>query len=152
MKFTLSGGSGTTIDPMGATALTLDPQSGNLYVDHGVTSTGLGGSSSNIAVYGPSGASIGTLPSLGGGTSNNSQGLAYFSKSKSGKEDRLYVGDASNDDVTIYGPRSAGAPFISAESATHAGPTSMTLSVGIVPLGERHHLQLPVRRQRRPGW
>src|SRR5262249_51636337 len=91
--------------------------------------------SSNIAVYGPSGANIGTLPSLGGGTSNNSQGLAYFSKSKSGKQDRLYVGDASNDAVTIYGPRAAGAPFISFESTSHAGLTSMTLSAGAAPLG-----------------
>ena len=126
VKFTLSGGSPTTIDPSGATALALDPLSGNLFVDHG----------NNVTVYGPSGAQIGTLPSLGGGTTTSSQGLAYFSKSKSGKEDRLYVGDASNDLVTIYGPRGAGAPFISIESATHAGLMSETLSAGIVPLGK----------------
>ena len=137
VKVTLSGGSPTTIDPSGATALSLDPLSGNLYIDHGITQTGgFGAASSNVAVYGPSGAQIGTLPSLGGGATTNSQGLAYFSKSKSGKDDRLYVGDAGNDAVTIYGPRSAGAPFISAESATHAGLMSETLSAGVVPLGK----------------
>src|SRR5262249_42128459 len=134
-KFTLSGGGGTTIDPLGATALGLDPLSGNLFVDHGVAPSGFGGVSSNVTVSGPPGAQIGILPSLGGATSNNSQGLAYFSKSKSGKQDRLYVGDASNDTVTIYGPRAAGAPFISFESTSHAGLTSMTLSAGVVPLG-----------------
>ena len=126
VKVTLSGGSPTTIDPSGATALALDPLSGNLFVDHG----------NNVTVYGPSGAQIGTLPSLGGGTTTNSQGLAYFSKSKSGKDDRLYVGDAGNDLVTIYGPRGAGAPFIASSSAAHAGTTSETLSAGIVPLGK----------------
>ena len=37
--------------------------------------------------------------------------------------------------MTIYGPRSAGAPFVATESTNAAGTTSETLNASIVPLG-----------------
>ena len=126
MRFSLAGTNGTTVDSSAGVALGLDPSTGNLYVDHGA----------NVAVYDNTGVRIGTLPSLGGGTTTNSQGLAFRAKGSSGRNARLYVGDASNDSVAIYGPREAGAPFISAESATNVGATGETLQAGIVPLGK----------------
>src|SRR5262245_24693061 len=62
-RFTLTGGGQTTIDSGSGTALALDPQFGNLYVDHG----------HDVAVYDPTGTRIDTLLSLGVNT--NSQGL-----------------------------------------------------------------------------
>jgi SMP-30/Gluconolactonase/LRE-like region/NHL repeat len=124
-RFTLTGGGQTTIDSGSGTALALDPQTGNLYVDHG----------NDVAVYDPTGTRIDTLFSLGATT--NSQGLAFRSSSggKTKKPGALYVSDASNNTVTIYGPPPAGPPFITAESARTAGKTSETLKASIVPLG-----------------
>jgi sugar lactone lactonase YvrE len=123
-RFTLTGGGQTTIDSGSGTALALDPQTGNLYVDHG----------HDVAVYDPTGTRIDTLFSLGRGSTTNSQGLAFWS-GKAKKLGALYVADASNDTVTIYGPPPAGPPFITAESARTAGKTSETLKAAIVPLG-----------------
>src|SRR4029077_2126586 len=66
-RFTLTGGSQTTIDPGSGTALGLDPQTGNLYVDHG----------NSVVVYDSAGHQVDTLFSLGAATT--SQGLAYYS-------------------------------------------------------------------------
>jgi DNA-binding beta-propeller fold protein YncE len=122
-RFTLDGVAGTTIDNGSGTALALDPKTGNLYVDHGA----------DVVVYDSTGARIDTLFSLGATT--NSQGLALAAPSSSGRQNRLYVSDATNDEVTIYGPPSSGAPFVTAESARTAGKTSETLKASIVPLG-----------------
>jgi hypothetical protein len=124
-RFTLTGGGQTTIDSGSGTALALDQQVGNLYVDHG----------NDVAVYDPTGTRIDTLFSLGATT--NSQGLAFRSggTGKKAGQSGLYVSDASNDTVTIYGPPPAGPPFITAESARTAGKTSETLKASIVPLG-----------------
>jgi sugar lactone lactonase YvrE len=127
-RFTLTGGGETTIDSGSGTALGLDPQTGNLYVDHG----------SDVAMYDATGRQIDSLFSLGSTTS--SFGLAYYSTGRgdsAGRKDRLYVTDASNNLVTIYGPPGAGAPFITAESAKGAGKTSEALSASIVPLGHK---------------
>jgi hypothetical protein len=124
-RFTLTGGGQTTIDSGSGTALALDQQTGNLYVDHG----------NDVAVYDPTGTRIDTLFSLGATT--NSQGLAFRSSGtgKMAGQNALYVSDASNDNVTIYGPPPAGPPFITAQSARTAGKTSETLKASIVPLG-----------------
>src|SRR5262245_9825555 len=121
-RFTLTGGGQTTIDSGSGTALALDPQTGNLYVDHG----------NDVAVYDPTGARIDTLFSLGPTT--NSQGLAFWS-GKAKKVGALYVADASNDTVTIYGPPPAGPPFITSESTRVAGKSGRILIASIVPLG-----------------
>src|SRR5262249_55928149 len=47
----------------------------------------------------------------------------------------LYVTDAGNDNVTIYGPPPPGPPFITAESEEGTGPTTATLHATIVPAG-----------------
>ena len=65
-RFTLAGAAGPTIDSNSATALALDPNTGNLYVDHGA----------NVAVYDKTGTLIANLFSLDGGNTTNSQGLA----------------------------------------------------------------------------
>jgi sugar lactone lactonase YvrE len=124
-RFTLTGGGPTTIDSGSGTALALDPQTGNLYVDHG----------NDVAVYDPTGTRIDTLFSLGATT--NSQGLAFrpTAMGKKAGQNALYVSDASNHHVTIYAPPPAGPPFITAESARTAGKTSETLKASIVPLG-----------------
>jgi sugar lactone lactonase YvrE len=121
--FTLTGTGATPIDSGTGVALGLDPVTGDLYVDHG----------GDVAVYDPMGTRIDTLFSLGATTT--SQGLGFSSKSSTGPQNRLYVADASNDKVTIYSPPSAGAPFVSAESATSASATSETLTGAVVPLG-----------------
>src|SRR5262249_58837467 len=56
-RFTLTGGGQTTIDSNSGTALALDLQFGNLYVDHG----------HDLAVYDPPGTPIDTLLSLSAG-------------------------------------------------------------------------------------
>ena len=125
-RFTLSGGSETAIDSGSGTALALDPQTGNLYVDHG----------NDVAVYNFNGVRIDTLYSLGAAT--NSRGVAYRSTghgTNAGRSDRLYVSDLVNNNVTIYGPPSGGAPFITAQSTVGAGATAKTLVATIVPLG-----------------
>jgi DNA-binding beta-propeller fold protein YncE len=123
-SFTLNGTFQKSIDnggPTGAggTALSLDPSTGNLYVDHG----------SDVAMYDHTGTPIDHLWSLGATTS--SQGLAFRAQG-GGKGSRLYISDAGNNNVGIYGPRSAGAPFISNESATQTGKTTATLNAAIV--------------------
>jgi hypothetical protein len=123
-RFTLAGGGETTIDNGSGVALGLNPQTGDLYVDHG----------RDVAVYDHTGTRIDTLFSLGSAT--NSQGVAYRATGRNvGRKDRLYVSDKGNNEVTIYGPHSAGPPFITVESARTAGQTSETLKATIVPLG-----------------
>jgi DNA-binding beta-propeller fold protein YncE len=117
-RFTLTGTGAAQIDSGSGVALAVEPGTGTLYVDHG----------NNVVVYNPTGAHIDQLFSLGATT--NSQGLAYSHGAIS-----LYVADASNNSVTIYGAPPAGLPFITSESATGAGPTSETLKAAIVPLG-----------------
>jgi hypothetical protein len=127
-RFTLAGGSQTTIDSGSGTALGLDPQSGNLYVNHG----------NNVVMYDSAGTHIDTLFSLGSTT--NSRGLTYYSTGKNssaGKRDRLYVTDTDNDLVTLYGPPEAGAPFITTEAVKANGATSKILQATIVPLGHK---------------
>jgi sugar lactone lactonase YvrE len=120
-RFTTTGTNPTTVDSGSGTALALDPSTGNLYVDHG----------SNVAIYDHTGLQIDFLYNLGFTT--NSQGLAY--RPASGAASRLYVTDASNNFVTLYGPRAAGRPFITTDSATQTGKSTATLNAAIVPLG-----------------
>src|SRR5262249_24748171 len=125
-RFPLTGGSGTTIDSASATALALNPETGDLYVDHG----------NNVVVYNSAGPRIDTLFSLG--TATNSQGLAYLVRGRvknAGRGDSLYVSDRVNNEVTIYGPRGVGAPFITDESTQGAGKNGKVLTASIVPLG-----------------
>jgi hypothetical protein len=122
--WTLNGTFKSVVDsggPTGAggTALSLDPSTGNVYVDHG----------SDVAMYDHNGTPIDNLWSIGSTT--NSQGLA-FRASGGGKGSRLYITDASNNDALIYGPRSAAAPFISNESFKQTGKTTGTLNAAIV--------------------
>ncbi len=129
-RFPLTGGSPATIDGGSGTALGLNPEIGNLYVDHG----------SNVVVYDPSGTQIDTLFSLGGGTTTSSRGLAYWATghgSNAGRKDRLFVSDPINNEVLIYGLPSAGAPFVTVESTLGAGKTAKTLVATIVPLGRK---------------
>jgi hypothetical protein len=126
VRFTLGGGNQTTIDAGSGVALAVDPETGDLYVAHG----------GDVAVYDATGTRIDSLFSLGATTDPG--GLAYYStghRRSAGRRDRLYVTDTDNDLVAIYGPPPAGAPFITAESSTHAGATSQTLNASIVPLG-----------------
>src|SRR5262249_40568091 len=107
-------------------AIAVEPQTGNLYVDHG----------SDVAVYDPSGTQ---LQSFSLGATTSSQGLAFHSLSSPGSAKRgvgnLYVTDAVNDDVLVFGPPPPGPPIISAESATGTGLTTATLTAVVVPLG-----------------
>jgi NHL repeat len=112
-----------------ASALALDPGTGNLYVDHS-------GDLGDVIVYDPTGIQLDDL-SLGSNT--NSQGLAFASlkapsKNKPGQQ-QLYLTDATNNNVTIYRPQTtAGSPLITSESVIPTGTTA-TLAAGIVPLG-----------------
>jgi hypothetical protein len=105
-------------------ALAVDQKTGRLYVDHG----------GDVAVYDPSGTQVDSL-SLGATT--NSQGLAFAALQGGVKagQGNLYVSDASNNDVTIFGPPPPGPPFVTAESETGTGPTTATLHATIVPAG-----------------
>jgi DNA-binding beta-propeller fold protein YncE len=137
-RWTLSGNYQVQVDPPvislaggtpEASALALDPKTGNLYVDHRFNLA-------DVTVYGPNGTKLDDL-SLGSNT--DSQGLAFASltggSDKAGQQN-LYVSDASNNNVTIYAPRSTpGAPLITAESVDQSGKTTATLHAGIVPLG-----------------
>jgi DNA-binding beta-propeller fold protein YncE len=115
-----------------ASALVLDPGTGALYVDH---NTPFGGGGAHVAVYDHNGVQLDdlSLPST-----SNSQGLAFRSSgpgNPTGKQD-LYLSDASNNNVTIYAPRTApGAQLVTSESETGTGKTTVTLNAGIVPLG-----------------
>src|SRR5262249_17373277 len=124
-RFTLTGTGQTPVDSNFATALGLDPSTGNLYVDHG----------GSVVVYDPTGIQINALPPLGGGATTNSLGIPYLAKSKSAKDSRLYASDASNDLVLIYGPPPSGVPFVTSQTATNTTSTSETLNAAVVPLG-----------------
>jgi hypothetical protein len=117
---------GSSFEP---SALALDRGTGNLYVDHT-------GSPADVTVYNPAGVKLDDL-SLGQNTS--SQGLAFASLqggSNQPGQQRLYVSDAANNNVTIYAPRrTPGAPLITSESVDQSGKTTATLHAGIVPLG-----------------
>jgi DNA-binding beta-propeller fold protein YncE len=123
-RFSLTGTPGAVVDsrPGALTgtgvALALDPQTGNLYVDH----------RADVAVYDRTGSQ---LDSLSLSPTTNSQGLAF--RSRMG---RLYVTDASNDNVTIYAPvTTAGPPLIAVETAKQTSRSTATLHTSVVPLG-----------------
>src|SRR4029450_12118803 len=117
-RFPLAGGTPPPVDPSGGTALALDPQTGNLYVNHG----------NNVVIYDAAGVHIDSLFSLG--TTTNSRGIAYYSTGKNnsaGKRDLLFVPDPDQNLVANDGPPAAGARFITAESPDGAGKTSRIL-------------------------
>jgi hypothetical protein len=120
-RFTTTGTGAKTVDSAGGAALSLDPPTGDLYVDHG----------GNIAIYDHAGLVIDNLYSLGFAT--NSQGLAY--RASTGRNSRLYVSDATDNNVTLFGPRAAGRPFITTESATQTAKSTEAVKATIVPLG-----------------
>ena len=109
-----------------ASALALDQGTGNLYVDHS-------GTPSDVTVYDHTGIQLDDLSLV----TTNSQGLAF--RSSGGKkfgQNSLYVSDASDNNVTIYGPQTtAGPPLVTSESVIQTGTTTATLAAGIVPLG-----------------
>jgi hypothetical protein len=114
-----------------ASALALDPSTGNLYVDHNFDPM------SDVRVYDPKGTQVDQL--LVGPTTAASQGLAFGSlpgsPAKPGQHD-LYVSDATNNDITIYAPQSTpGAPLVTFESATPNGTATAALAAGVVPVG-----------------
>src|SRR5581483_8167049 len=124
-RFSLTGGTPTTVDSGTGSALALNPRTGDLYVDHG----------DDVVVYDASGTRIDDLFSLGAAT--DSRGLAYWAtgKASGGRKNRLFVSDATDDVVQVYGVPEAGAPFIAAQSLVGAGKTAKTLNATIVPLG-----------------
>src|SRR5262245_22978459 len=69
-RFPLAGGTPTPVDSGGGTALALDPNTANLYVDHG----------NNVAIYDATGVHIDSLFSLG--TTTTSHGIAYYATGK----------------------------------------------------------------------
>jgi DNA-binding beta-propeller fold protein YncE len=109
-------------------ALALDRGTGNVYVDHT-------GTPADVTVYNPTGIKLDDIP-LGG---SNSQGLAFATlPGGSGQpgQQRLYVSDATLNNVTIYNPpMTPGAPRITSESVDQTGKTTATLHAGIRPLG-----------------
>jgi hypothetical protein len=123
-RFTLTGGNETVIDNGAGVALGLDQKTGDLYVDHG----------GDVAVYN---AAATQVFSLSLAPTTNSQGLAFAALQGGVKagQGNLYVTDASNNDVAIYGPPPPGPPFITAESAVGTGTTTATLNATIVPAG-----------------
>ncbi len=101
-RYTLTGTAGATVDNGPGTALSLDPTTGNLYVDH----------ANSVAIYDHNGLQIDALYSLG--TTTNSQGLAYRAA--------LWVAPAActcptraTTRISMYGPRAAGRPFITSD-------------------------------------
>jgi hypothetical protein len=124
-RWSLTGTDETPIDSGAGVALAVDRQTGNLYVDHG----------GDVAVYDATGTQV---DSLSLGSTTNSQGLAFHpggrGNGKHGLED-LYVADAGNNDVTIYGPPPPGPPIVTAEAGTGTGTTTATLTATIVPAG-----------------
>src|SRR5262249_20303791 len=117
-RFTLTGGNETVIDNEGTgVALGLDPQSGDLYVDH----------SDHVSVWDPTGTQIDSIAL----TSSTSQGLAFGSSAG-----HLYVSDTSTATVTISGAATpAGPPATFSESATTVPDTGAMLNATIVPFG-----------------
>jgi DNA-binding beta-propeller fold protein YncE len=114
-----------------ASALALDPSTGDLYVDHNLDPM------SDVRVYDPTGIQVDQL--LIGPTTANSDGLAFASlrggSAKPGQHE-MYVSDATNNDITIYAPQNThGAPLVTYESATPSGKTTATLGAGVVPVG-----------------
>jgi hypothetical protein len=125
-RFTLTGTQGpTVIDGVGTgVALGLDPQTGNLYVDH----------SSSVSIFDPNGLQIDSLTLA----TSSSQGLAFHSNGTGGQfgQRDLYVSDVSSNNVTIYGPPSTpGPPFVTGESANVTSRTTATLNGTVVPAG-----------------
>jgi NHL repeat-containing protein len=115
-----------------ASALGLDPKTGNLYVDH----SAFGGPGSDVTVYDRNGIQ---LDDIALGDTADSQGLTFSSPTgganKPGQQ-QLFVSDRTANDVTIYtGQSTPGAPLITHESASPNGKTTATLAAGIVPLG-----------------
>jgi sugar lactone lactonase YvrE len=126
-RFSLTGGDETSVDTGTGKALALNPQTGNLYVDHG----------NDVAIYDRSGTRLDSLFSLGPVTT--SQGIAYRAAdgaNNNGKQDRIYLSDLTTDVVAIYAAPKPGAPFITTESAESASKTSETLKATVVPLGK----------------
>jgi hypothetical protein len=113
-------------------ALAVDMSTGNLYVDH---IPPLPGAAGGVAVYDATGTQIDDLPLV---SATNSQGLAFRSAGpgEAAVAHDLYVSDATNDNVTIFAPRTkAGAPLVASQSVDQTGKTTATLHAGIVPLG-----------------
>jgi sugar lactone lactonase YvrE len=115
-----------------ASALALDPKTGNLYVDH----SGFGAPGSNVTVYDRNGIQLDVIPLA---DTADSQGLTFSSLSGSANkpgQQWLYVSDRTANNVTIFKPQSTpGAPLVTHESATPTGKTTATVAAGIVPLG-----------------
>ena len=114
-----------------ASALGVDPSTGDLYVDHNLDPM------SDVRVYDPTGTQVDQL--LIGPATADSDGLAFSSlrggSAKPGQHD-LYVSDATNNDVTVYAPQTTpGAPLVTYESATPIGNSTATLGAGVVPVG-----------------
>jgi hypothetical protein len=128
-RFSLAGGDEKVVDQGNGTALALNPETGDLYVDHG----------HDVVIYDHTGARLDTLLSLGEAT--DSQGLALYAARRrgrlAGRKDRLYISDAADNQISIYGPRDAGPPFITGESEKGAGATARTLMATIVPRGHK---------------
>jgi hypothetical protein len=114
-----------------ASALSVDPSTGSLYVDHNLDPM------SDIRVYDLAGAQVDQI--LIGPTTADSDGLAVApargGPGRVGQRD-VYVTDATNNDVSVYASqRASGAPLITDESAVPSGTTRATLSAGLVPAG-----------------
>jgi hypothetical protein len=123
-SWSLTGTHETPVDsgsPTHGTALSLDPGTGNLYIDHG----------DSVAVYDSAGLNIDNLYVLG--HTRNSQGLAF--RPAVGSASRLYTTDASNNFVTIWGPRAAGRPLVTTASASQTAHGVATATGVVVPLG-----------------
>jgi hypothetical protein len=113
------------IDNGAGVALGLNQKTGDLYVDHG----------SDVAIYDNTGTQIGSLSLL----STMSQGLAFAAlqgtTTRPG-QGNLYVSDANNDNMVIYGQKAhASTPLITNESGVGTGLTTATLSASVVPFG-----------------
>ena len=116
-RFTLAGADETVIDGGAGTALSVDPVSGNLFVDHGA----------DVTIYDASGTMI-TNFTL---TTSSSRGLAFGTTAGN-----VYVSDTVADNVTFYGPPTTpGPPLVFSESATNLSDTGATLNTTIVPFG-----------------
>jgi len=121
-SFSLTGANETVVDNGVGVALAIDPSSGNLYVDHG----------GDVTVYDHHGTQV---ESLSLGATTNSEGLAFHSKGRGKGAGTLYVSDAGNDDVQIFGPPPPGPPFVTSETETPQGTTGAILNASIVPAG-----------------
>ena len=127
-RFTLTGGSPTTVDRGSGTALALNPQTGNLYVDHG----------NDVVVYDSAGHPDRHALLAGRGDQLARPRLLRDREGEQRRQAGPPVRHRRGDNlVAIYGPPGAGAPFITAESSQGAGKTSKMLHATIVPLGHK---------------